>query len=162
MQSEKPVRLQIKLQFSDQGEAPSLQAYAFTAQGKLLGSAVVEKGGAVVEVPAELDGRMLEVILGPRVDKGQPTPTATALKRMDGYAKPTRLLVGKPVLELNIPSVIFPRWCSCFVRGRLRRELVATDHAEEQRRCVRDGDRRLQEILRRFRHGALRGGRCPS
>ena len=127
MQSEKPVRLQIKLQFSDQGEAPSLQAYAFTAQGKLLGSAVVEKGAAVVEVPAELDGRMLEVILGPRVDKGQPTPSATALKRMGGYAKPMRLLVDKPVLQLTVPSAIFPRWCSCFVRGRLVKRFTLPD-----------------------------------
>lgn len=127
MKSEKPVRLQIKIQFSDQGEAPPLQAYAFTAQGKLLGSAPVDKGGAAVEVPAELNGRMLEVILGPRVEKGQPAPTAAALKRMGGYARPTRLLLDKPVLELNIPSVIFPRWCLCFVRGRLVKRFTLPD-----------------------------------
>lgn len=127
MKSEKPVRLQIKIQFSDQGEVPPLQAYAFTAQGKPLGSAPVDKGSAAVEVPAELNGRMLEVILGPRVDKGQPEPTAAALKRMGGYAKPTRLLLDKPVLELNLPSIIFPSWCLCFVRGRLVKRFILSD-----------------------------------
>ncbi len=127
MKSEKSVRLHIKVHYTDQGEAPPLQAYAFTAQGKLLGSGAMEKGATTVEVPADLDGRMLEVILGPRTEKGQPMPTAAALKRMGGYAKPTRLLVEKPVLELSIPSVIFPRWCLCFVRGRLVKRFTLPD-----------------------------------
>ena len=127
MKSENPVRLQVRVQFSDQGEAPPLQAYAFTANGKLLDSGVVDDGTATLALPAELDGRMLRVILGPRIEKGQPVPTAAALERMGGYALSTRLLVEKPRLELNIPSVIFPKWCLCFVRGRLVKRFTLPD-----------------------------------
>ena len=127
MKAGQSVRLKIKLTLSDQGETPPLQAYAFTPQGKLLGSAPLEKGGAAVDVPTELDGRMLEVILGPRPDEGQPVPTAAALKRMGGYASSTRLLGKTPVFELQVPSRIFPRWCLCFVRGRLVKRFTLPD-----------------------------------
>ncbi|MEY2261811.1 hypothetical protein AB7872_15505 [Rhodanobacter denitrificans] len=127
MNSEQSVRLQIKVKFSDQGKTSPLQAYAFTGQGRLLGSGVVENGAATVEVPAELDGRMLEVILGPRPGEGQTMPTAASLRRMGGYAKSTRLLVKEPVLDVSIPSVIFPKWCLCFVRGRLVKRFTMPD-----------------------------------
>ena len=42
-QREKTVRLPIKVNLTDGKSAPKLQAYAFTAQGKYLDSAVVEK-----------------------------------------------------------------------------------------------------------------------
>jgi hypothetical protein len=132
MKSKKSARLQINVQFNDQGEAPPLQAYVFTGQGELLGSAGVEKGAATVDVPGEMDGRMLDVILGPRVEKGQPTPTAAALRRMGGYARPARLLVEKPVLDLSIPSAIFPKWCLCFVRGRLVKRFTMPDGSIRQ------------------------------
>lgn len=124
MKTEKPVQLHVKVQFTDQGEAPPLQAYAFDAQGQLLGSAALEKGAAAVEVPAELNGHMLNVFLGPRLEKGQAAPTAAALKRMGAYALPTRLLREKPVLDLRIPSYVFPRWCFCVVRGRLQKRFA--------------------------------------
>lgn len=127
MKSEKPVRLQVRIQFSDQGEAPPLQAYAFTAQGKLLDSGALEDRTATLTLPSELDGRMLQVILGPRIEKGQPAPTAAALERMGGYVQPTRLLAKEPVLQLTIPSVIFPKWCLCFVRGRLVKRFTLPD-----------------------------------
>lgn len=127
MKSEQPVRLQVRVQFSDQGEAPPLQAYAFTAQGKLLDSGVVDGGAATLALPAELDGRMLKVILGPRIEKGQPVPTAAALERMGGYVQPTRLLGKEPVLQLTVPSFIFPKWCWCFVRGRLVKRFTLPD-----------------------------------
>ena len=119
MKTEKTVRLQVKVQFTDQGEAPPLQAYAFNAQGELLGSAAVEKGAAAVDVPTELNGQMLEVYLGPQIEKGQSPPTAAALQRMGAYTLPTRFLVEKPAIDWRIPSYVFPRWCFCVVRGRL-------------------------------------------
>jgi hypothetical protein len=127
MKSEKSVRLQIKVEFSDQGEVPALQAYAFTRQGSTLGQAPLKDGSAVIEMPAELDGQMVEVILGPPTEKGQSVPTAAALKRMGGYAKSVRLLVDKPALQLNLPTYIFPHWCLCFVRGRLVKRLNLPD-----------------------------------
>ncbi|CAM1000015.1 Transglutaminase-like domain-containing protein [Rhodanobacter sp. Root179] len=119
MKSEKSARLQIKVEFSDQGEVPALQAYAFNRQGAALGQAPLKDGAAVIELPAEMDGQMVELILGPPTEKGQPVPTAAALKRMGGYAKSTRLLLDKPVLQLKLPTYIFPHWCLCYVRGRL-------------------------------------------
>jgi hypothetical protein len=127
MKAGQSVRLKIKLTLSDQGETPPLQAYAFTPQGKLLGSAALKDAGATVDLPAELDGRMLEVILGPRPDQGQPLPTAAALKRMGGYASSTRLLAKNPLFELQVPSRVFPHWCLCFVRGRLVKRFTLPD-----------------------------------
>ncbi|KQZ71031.1 hypothetical protein ASD55_12190 [Rhodanobacter sp. Root561] len=119
MKSEKSARLQIKVEFSDQGEVPALQAYAFNRQGAALGQAPLKDGAAVIELPAEMDGQMVELILGPPTEKGQPVPTAAALRRMGGYARSTRLLLDKPVLQLKLPTYIFPHWCLCYVRGRL-------------------------------------------
>ena len=119
MAYEKTVPLEVKIDFTDDGEAPRLQAYAFTNQGKLLGSAPVEDQSATIEVPAELDGRTLEVILGPRVERGQVEPTAASLKRMGAYAKPVRFLAENPSVRLKTPIGIFPAWCLCLVRGRL-------------------------------------------
>lgn len=70
---------------------------------------------------------MLEVILGPRTEKDQPVPAAAALKRMGGYAKSMRLLAEKPVLELILPTIIFPKWWLCFVRGRLVKRFSLPD-----------------------------------
>ena len=89
---EKTVRFQIKINYTDQTEPQPVQAYVFANTGKLIGSAPVEKGSATVEMPSGLDGRTMEVILGPRGEKGQPPPSAAALKRMGAYAKPMRFL----------------------------------------------------------------------
>jgi len=123
----KTARLQIKLNFTDNGETPPLQAYVFTNQGKLLGSGVVEQGSAAVEVPADLDGRTIQVILGPRTEKDRPLPTAAALKRMGAYVKPARFLAERPRLDLKLPGSIFPRWCLCIVRGRLVKRFTLPD-----------------------------------
>ncbi|WP_426688219.1 hypothetical protein [Rhodanobacter ginsengiterrae] len=127
MNSEKSVRLQIKVRFSDHGETPPIDAYAFTARGRLLGRSGLKDGVATVEVPSELDGQILEVILGPSTEADQPAPTAASLKRIGGYARSLRLLLEKPVLELNIPAIIFPKWCRCFVRGRLVKRFTLPD-----------------------------------
>ncbi len=119
MKTDKTVRLQIKAQLTGPGEAPPLQAYAFDAQGRLLGSAAVEKGAAAVDVPAELNGQMLQMFLGPQLDKGEAAPTAAELQRLGAYAQPARLLSERPLLELQMPIAVFPRWCRCVVRGRL-------------------------------------------
>ena len=133
MQSKKTVRYQIKINFTDKGDTPPLQAYAFTNQGKLLGSGPVEKGLATVELPAELDGRTMEVILGPRIERGQPEPSAASLKRMGAYAKPARFLTERPSLDVTIPGIIFPKWCLCLVRGRLVKRITLPDGTTVER-----------------------------
>jgi hypothetical protein len=109
MQPEQRLRLQVDVKLTDRGEAPPLQAYAFTNQGKLLGTAPVEKGSATVEVPAELNGRTVELILGPRIEKDQPR------------------------LSLEIPSIVLPSWCVCHVRGRLVKHVTLPDGTTDER-----------------------------
>jgi hypothetical protein len=132
MNSKKISRLQININFTDKGQPPPLQAYVFSKDGKLLGSARVQKDSAEVKLPDTLNGLNVDVILGPRVEKGQPTPTAAALKRMGAYVKSTRYLVEKPELELNIPIGIFPDWCLCFVHGRLVKRVTMPDGSIEE------------------------------
>lgn len=127
MPPEKTVRLQIKIDFTDKGDAPPLQAYAFTNQGRLVGSAPVERGLAAVEIPVDLDGRMIEVILGPQVEKGQPSPSSAILKRAGSYMNSIRFLAKTPSLEIKIPSIIFPKWCLCLVRGKLVKRITLPD-----------------------------------
>lgn len=127
MNSKKSPQYQIKINFINQGQAPALQAYVFSKDGKLLGSAPVEKDTAVVRLPETLNGHNVDVILGPQVEKGQPTPTAGALKRMGAYVKPTQYLLEKPQLDLNVPIEIFPNWCFCFVNGRLIKRITLPD-----------------------------------
>lgn len=124
MAKEKSIRFQVKVQLTDAGEAPALQAYAYTHEGMLLAAAPLEQGQAVLDLPLELDGRTVEVVLGPRIDKGQPMPVVQALKRAGAYALSTRVLADKPLLELSIPGRYFPRWCFCFVRGRLVKRIT--------------------------------------
>ena len=132
MKSDKTIRLQIKLVLTDRGEAQNLAAYAYTGQGKPLGHAPMEKGAATVEVPAEFDGRMLDVVLGPQVDKGQPLPTLAGLKRMGAYTQPVRFLAEKPLVEIKVPSVVFPKWCLCWVRGRLVKRFTLPDGTHKE------------------------------
>lgn len=127
MKTDKTIRLQIKAQLTGPGEAPPLQAYAFNAQGELLGSAVLEKGAASIDLPAELSGQMVQTFLGPQLDKGETAPSAAALQRMGAYARPTRLLSERPLLELQVPIAVFPSWCLCVVRGRLVKRFTLPD-----------------------------------
>jgi hypothetical protein len=124
MAKENSIRFHVKVQLTDTGDTPSLQAYAYSHQGLLLAAAPLEQGQAALELPADLDGRTVEVVLGPRIEKGQPMPQVEALKRAGAYALSTRVLADKPFLELAIPSRYFPRWCFCFVRGRLVKRIT--------------------------------------
>src|SRR5689334_6271686 len=133
MSTEKSVPLQVNVDFTDGSEAPQLQAYVFTSQGKLLGSAPVEKGSVQVEVPAELDGRTIEVILGPRVERGQPEPTAAGLKRMGAYVKPSRFLKDERAISVRLPGSFLPVWCLCVVRGRLIKRITLPDGTTVER-----------------------------
>jgi hypothetical protein len=124
MATEKSIRFQVKVQLTDAAETPPLQAYAYTHQGLLLAAAPLEQGQAALDLPADLDGRTVELVIGPRIDKGQPMPVLEALKRAGAYAVPTRVLADKPFLELAIASRYFPKWCFCFVRGRLVKRIT--------------------------------------
>ncbi|MCA9955533.1 MAG: hypothetical protein KC434_12475, partial [Anaerolineales bacterium] len=130
MNAKKSPQYQINLNLINKdpkGPSPALQAYVFSKNGTLLGSAPVEKDTAVVRLPENLNGHNVDVILGPQTEKDQPAPTAGALKRMGAYVKPTQYLLEKPQLDLNVPIEIFPNWCFCFVHGRLVKRVTLPD-----------------------------------
>ena len=79
---------------------------------------------------------MLEVYLGPVLEKGQPVPSAVALKRMGAYYQPGRFLVEKPGFDFEVPAVIFPTWCLCLVKGQLIKQYAMPDGTlDEQPIC---------------------------
>lgn len=127
MKETKPIQFTVNIHFTDNGEAPALQAYAFTRHGKLLNSAPVRKASAVMDMPVEMDGRSIEIILGPQPAPGQPLPTATALKRMGAFVESVQLLKDQALLDLHIPSILFPHWCLCLVKGRLVKRITLPD-----------------------------------
>lgn len=126
MERGKMARFAISVSLPESGETPDLQAYVFTHQGMLLGSAPLEKGRAALELPAALDGRTVEVLIGPPTAKGQAAPTAAALRRAGAAASTERLLVERPRLEIDASRIIFP-WCLCTVRGRLVKRTTLPD-----------------------------------
>jgi hypothetical protein len=134
MAVQKSLRLQVELRLSDQAEpAAPLAAYAFANDGKLLAAAPLAKGVATLDLPVELNGRTLAVIVAPQLDKGMPVPSREAMRRAGGYEKPLRLAGDKPVLRIEVPSLVFPRWCFCLVRGRLVRRFSLPDGTVAER-----------------------------
>lgn len=133
MPRSKSFALRIKLDLTDGGETPPLQAYVFTAGGKLLGSAPLKQGAASVPMDEEMDGHAGEVLLGPPVEEGRPTPSAAGLRRMGAYRQTIRILTKEPLVEIAIPSIVIPRWCLCWVRGRLIKRFTLPDGTVAER-----------------------------
>ena len=133
MNNEEMVSLKIKVNIANRDEVLPLQVFAFTGQGKLLGSAPLEQDEVEIEVPAELDGRHVEVILGPRIEEGQSLPSAAGLKRMGAYAQLDRFLIERPQFAFDIPGHLIPLWCLCPVRGRLVKRITLLDGTTVQR-----------------------------
>lgn len=126
MAGKSSINLQIKLNVPD-GDAPEVQAYLFTAGGKLIGVSPVKQGTAAVQVPQEFDGTNAHVLFGPVTKPGQTTPTMAGLKRMGAVSKATRILSKVPAFELTIPVELFPTWCLCTVKGRLVKNVTLPD-----------------------------------
>jgi len=121
---EKSLALQINVQLSGQEAPPEMAAYLFTHQGKLVGSAAVQKGGARVELPTELDGRTVELVLGPPLPKDGPAPDLGALVRAGAYKDVVRVLRERPEITLKVPIAVLPLWCICVVRGRVVKRMT--------------------------------------
>lgn len=127
MPREKSIRLKVNVRITDQAEVPPLEAYVFTAGGRLLGHEPVEGGSADMEVPADLDGQPAAVYLGPRPEAGQATPSARALARMGAHRVGARILARFPSVDVAVAGALLPRWCLCFVRGRLVKRYLRPD-----------------------------------
>ncbi len=126
--------LTVNLNLTDQTEISNLQAYVFSSGGKLLGSAPVSvEKAAVIKMAKEMDGRSIEVFLGPDKKENEPAPTARALKRAGAYALPGRYLLENPEFDFKIPGTFLPIWCKCDVTGRVINYVTLPDGSVEER-----------------------------
>ena len=127
MKTDKSFKLQVKLQITDGGDTPPLHAYLFGAGSQPVAQAAVQKDAAVFEVPGALAGQTLQLALGPAPAKGTSAPGATELTRAGAYVQSLRALPDRAV-NLSVISHVFPpRWCLCFVRGRLVKRYTLPD-----------------------------------
>ena len=125
--------LTINLNLTDDAQVSNLQAYVFSSGGKPLGSSPISAdNAAVVNMPDNMDGRTIEVLLGPVTEKNEPTPEVSALKRAGAYALPGHYLIDKPVFDFEIPGVLLPLWCTCNVIGRTIKRVTLEDGSVEE------------------------------
>jgi hypothetical protein len=126
-EKDKVARLQVKVRLTETNPnepIPNLQAYLFTHAGDLIANAPVEKEVANLELPAEYDGRTMDVMIGPALEQEQPPLSAADLKRLGAYIMPARYLRKTPQIELLIPAPLLPHLCLCQVRGRLIKRVL--------------------------------------
>ena len=120
--------LTVNLNLTDQTETSNLQAYVFSSGGNPLGSAPISADKpAVINMPDNMDGRPIEVLLGPATKENEPVPTVRALKRAGAYALPGYYLLEKPKFDFNIPGIFIPVWCVCNVTGRVINRVALPD-----------------------------------
>lgn len=131
--NEKTLSMQFNLQLSGQETPPEMAAYVYTHQGKLLGSAPVQKGAARVELPLEFDGRTAQLVLGPPLPKDGPAPDLAALVRAGAYKDMVRILRERPLVDLKVPVAVLPLWCRCLVRGRIVKQARQLDGSTQER-----------------------------
>lgn len=129
--------LTVNLNLTDQSETCDLQAYVFSSGGKALGSSPINtSNAAVIKMPKELDGRTIEVLLGPVTLDGEPESDVKTLKRAGAYTLPGRYLAERPVIDISIPGIILPNWCRCNVNGRVINRVNLPDGSvDEQSVC---------------------------
>ncbi len=119
MECKKPINLNIKLKITDSTEPPVLHAYLFSAGGKLIQSAPLQKNQASMEVDSDFNGRTAKLILGPPIANNKSAPNLSNLIRQGAYQKHIRVLEQEPLINIKIPGIIFPKWCLCYVKGKL-------------------------------------------
>ncbi len=125
--------LTVNLKLTDQTETSNLQAYVFSSGGKPLGSAPISSDkSAVISMPDNMDGRTMEVLLGPDTKENEPAPTVNALKRAGAYALPGRYLLENPVFDFNIVGNLLPLWCMCNVKGRIINQVTLPDGSVDE------------------------------
>lgn len=124
MENKRSIKVKVNVSLTDNQEVNNLQVYAYTRSGKFLTTEKLTKQQAVLEVPQQLKGQKVELILGPALEKGQSEPSAENLKRSGGYALSVRALDKMPTVNFTVPGRIFPKWCFCLVKGLLVKRVI--------------------------------------
>lgn len=140
----------VRLEQAKEKELPEVTVYVFDKTGRFLVSAPMPKGakGQVkLDLPPELAGKTLRVVLGPReaeeqenlpawmaalLGRGKRLKAATSLaslSRKGGYEKRFRLAAEGGTLELAVHPPDWTIWllCPCTVRGRLIKRVPLPD-----------------------------------
>lgn len=146
--------VKVRLEQAKDKELPEVMVYAFDRTGQFLTSALLPKGeqGEVeMELPPELRGTTVRVLLGPPLEEdldempswmaelmrggeGQKkVPSPTVLVRKGVYEKRVRLHTEREMLNAAIFPHDWTKWliCPCVVRGRLVKHLTLPDGTTE-------------------------------
>lgn len=146
--------VKVRLEQAKDKELPEVMVYAFDRTGQFLTSALLpkgEQGGVELDLPPELRGTTVRVLLGPplvedleempswmgelmRGDKGQKKiPSPAVLVRKGVYEKRIRLHTKREVLNVAIFQHNWIKWllCPCVVQGRLVKHLTLPDGTTE-------------------------------
>jgi len=141
--------VKVRLEQAQKKELPELMLYAFDATGRLLDTKPLpkgERGEVKLDLPSELTGTTLRMVLGPRqpedeaqvptwmdklIRRGEvqkETPSLPSVVRRGGYEKRARLTEGG-VLDMVVSPSNWKIWllCPCVVRGRLVKRVPLPD-----------------------------------
>ena len=145
----------VRLQQTEDEKLPEIVAYAYDQNGQFLTSAPLppgEHGEVKLNIPAELQGESVRVILGPplmeeskeekpgslismvRKDiNRREMPSPAILIRHGAYEKRFRLASDNNMLVLDIYRHDWARWvlCPCVVHGRLIKRIELPDNTTQ-------------------------------
>lgn len=127
----KSVPFSINLDFQgvkDGEKLPDTCAYVFDACGRLLQESSSRDCQNKVDIPSELAGQTLRVVVGPPVGEGEPVQYKNVIRR---HAYETRLRFDpkNPKVVVTLLDPVWRLWflCACVVRGRLFQPLPLPD-----------------------------------
>jgi hypothetical protein len=140
----------VRLEHAMGKELPEVMVYAFGSTGQFLAAAPLPKGeqGQVkLELPSELAGTTVRVVLGPaqleereempqwmatligRSEVLKERPSLGSLSRKGGYEKRFRLPADGAVIDMVVFPPDWAKWllCRCVIRGRLVKRVPLPD-----------------------------------
>jgi hypothetical protein len=140
----------VRLEQVNNNEAPETMAYVFDSTGNFIASGAMpkgEKGQVKLELPSELAGSTVRIIVGPhQTEEREEAPawmnklirreeiekegkSLAGLIRQGGYEKRVRLTAEASIIEVVVYPPDWKKWllCRCVVRGRLVKRVPMAD-----------------------------------
>ncbi len=120
------VGINLELLGVEEGDTlPGLFAYAFDKNGKFIGRQELDGGKGQLQLPVEMQGKSVRVLIAPELEK---EPEFSALKRLGAYE--TRFNLRE---RLHLPLALSPLdWrrlllCICYITGRVVKSVRMPD-----------------------------------
>ncbi len=121
------IEVSTQLQGAEDGsKMPEMAAYAFDSNAKLIASAVIKEGRALLSAPAPQTADQLRILVGPKQDEQQ-ADYGDLVRR---GAKLQRIRVANDSLRQKLDVILFPNewlcWLrsACPVRGNLNKRVL--------------------------------------